>query len=411
MSKQNDCIGIPKYKKGSLFGSYDSKDDCTMYMFRETSKDDYQEYLVQLLAEGYLCYDMHQIEENYHSTFVMDGKQIVHVYFTACDSTTRIIVDPNTKLYNKAREFFHERKEETVLYQFELDYRMIDCGMCYVTRCEDGSFFIIDSAHRDSVNDHIRLYEFLSRLTPENEEIIISGWFFSHAHQDHIEKFMSFIEAGFKRCKIECLYFNFPALTTKGNENWKDDDKVTMREFDQLLCKHKEIPIIKLHTGQRFFVRNLEFEVLATHEDIYPQELARFNDSSTVLFMQVEGCKVLFLGDANIIESNILTERYGNYLKSDVVQISHHGYNGATVEVYEKANADVALFPVSLKDFNNNLIREPNKKALELCKEYYIAGNGTVGLALPYKLESVNVMEREITDKEWKKIPIREGCM
>ena len=38
---------------------------------------------------------------------------------------------------------------KTVLYQFENDYREIDCGMFYAIRCRDGSFFLIDSSHQN----------------------------------------------------------------------------------------------------------------------------------------------------------------------------------------------------------------------------------------------------------------------
>ena len=36
--------------------------------------------------------------------------------------------------------------------------------MCYIVRCCDGSFFVIDSAHMYSVNDDIRIIEFLRKL-------------------------------------------------------------------------------------------------------------------------------------------------------------------------------------------------------------------------------------------------------
>jgi beta-lactamase superfamily II metal-dependent hydrolase len=169
-----------------------------------------------------------------------------------------------------------------------------------------------------------------------------------------------------------------------------------MREFAELIEQHKELTIMRLHTGQHFYVRNLEFEVLATHEDIYPQGLAYFNDSSTVLMMTVDSCKILFLGDASIIESELLCNRYGDYLKADIVQVAHHGFNGATVSVYEHAAGRVALFPTSQEKYEENQGREPNKKAVELSKEIYVAGNGTAAFRLPYVLGEATVAKKEI---------------
>lgn len=278
----------------------------------------------------------------------------------------------------------------------ELDYRNIDCGMCYIVQCNDGSFFIVDSAHMFSTNDHIRLYNLLRSLTPSGEKIIISGWFFSHAHQDHIAKFMDFIEADFKDYKIECLYYNFPALTVAGADKWSDSDKQTMRQFDELIKRHPELPVIKLHTGQRFFIRNIKFEVLLTHEDIYPHDLACYNNSSAVLLMTVNDCKVLFLGDISILASDILYKRYGDYMKSDIVQVSHHGFNGASAQLYDYISAKIALFPTRQSSFNENLHREANQKVLELSKEVYIAGNGMTSFRLPYELGTAKVYPKEV---------------
>ncbi len=50
--------------------------------------------------------------------------------------------------------------------------------------------------------------------------------------------------------------------------------------------------------------------------------------------MTVDGCRALFLGDSNVEESSILVARYGSYLKSDIIQVAHHGYNGSNVGIY-----------------------------------------------------------------------------
>lgn len=386
---------IPFYEGGKEYSIYDCNHDCLMLHITDTTKQEYDNYLVLLHEAGFTLYDRHQIRDNYHATYIND-KFLLQVYFTLHDGITRIIMDPNTNLYKRKQDVAYSTDFPTTLYQMELDYRTIDCGMCYIIQCADGSFFIIDSAHMNSTHDHKRLYQLLQNLTPEGKKIIISGWFFSHAHQDHIVKFMDFIESDFKNYAIEGLYYNFPSLTIPGSERWSDSDKQTMKEFEGLVQKHSEIPVIKLHTGQKFFIRNLEFDVLTTHEDMFPQRLTRFNDSSTIIMMNVDGCKTLFLGDANVAECTITTTRYGFCLKSDIIQVAHHGYNPSNVGIYFCTDAAVALYPTRQDKYEENKLTESNKTVIEKSREIYIAGNGTVALKLPYSPNTAITFPREI---------------
>ena len=368
-----------------------------MCRITETTKRAYEDYLVLLQKEGFGLYDKNTIGKNEFSTFV--GKDLlIHVYYTGHDDVVRIVADPNTTLYKKKKEDF-ETLYSTTLYQLELDYKNIDCGMCYITQCEDGSFFMVDSAHMNSEEDHHRIHALLRQLTPAGKKIVIAGWFFTHAHQDHIAKFMDFLRFGYDDVVIESLYYNFPALSVLGSDRWTESDKQTMREFDELILQHANLSVIKLHTGQKIHIRNLEFEVLATHEDIYPGDLACYNDSSCILQMRVEGSKVMFLGDSNYTECQILIDRYGDYLKSDIVQVAHHGYNKDNVKVYSYIDARVALYATRQNRYEEVQDSPSNKVIKEISKELYIAGNGTVSLKLPYEPNSAIVFSQEVNTK------------
>lgn len=94
---------------------------------------------------------------------------------------------------------------------------------------------------------------------------------------------------------------------------------------------------------------------------------------------------MLFPGDAGMVESDILTERYGKMLKCDICQFSHHGHFGTSEVFYNLADADILLFPTTQIMFDNDYeSREINRKAISKCKEYYIASNGTIRIDLPY---------------------------
>jgi hypothetical protein len=386
---------IPVYRDQGCRDIFNCNNECYMLRITDTTKQEYDQYREHFQKKGYFLYDTHVIKDNYFATY-QSSSLIVQVYYTGHDKITRIVADPNTTLYQREQDVACRKRYDTTLYQMELDYRTIDCGMCYVIQCADGSFFIIDSAHMNSTNDHRRLYNLLCSLAPKGEKIVIAGWFFSHAHQDHIVKFMDFIQAGFDNYELECLYYNFPDLNVPGSDEWSDSDKQTMREFNELIRAHKELPVVKLHTGQRFFIRNLEFETLATHEDLYPENLACFNDSSTVLLMKVDGGKTMFLGDSNYTECNIINKRYGDYIKSDIVQVAHHGFNKDNVDVYRYINAGVALYPTDQRSYNASKFSESNKSVSKLSSEIYIAGNGTTAFKLPYQYNTAVTFPKEI---------------
>ena len=400
---------------------FKGSDGVIINIIPDSTESAYHDYVQRFKDEGFILYDSHSIGSNYFSVLIKKDEVhtaqeersfcnnpcfSVHVYYSECSNEIRIITDPlwlpypknnNSADINYADSNHANQGWKTCLYQFELDYRNVDCGMCYIIRTETGNFFIIDSGHMNSVNDHIRLHDFLRQLVPENEKICIKGWFFSHAHQDHIAKFMDFIEAGFDDYTIEKLYYNFPSLEfAPGHEEWNKEDNETIKLFNQLIEKHSELKVCKLHCGNHFFIDNIEFEVLGTHEDIYPLSVARFNDTSTVLMVSVDDCKILFPGDANNKMSYLLVSRYADLLKSDILQLSHHGFSGGTPELYERSKCSVVLVPTDRKHFEENLYREANKTALRYAKEVYVCSEGTVELPLPYKSGCATIYNTEI---------------
>ena len=114
------------------------------------------------------------------------------------------------------------------------------------------------------------------------------------------------------------------------------------------------IPYYKVHTGQVFFIRNLQFEVMYTHEDIHPWAMEFYNNTSTVIrltayYTNGNGAPVagsaaptnMILGDLQVRGSMVMRARYGDYLKSDMVQVAHHGGNGVEAALYEDIDAQV----------------------------------------------------------------------
>jgi hypothetical protein len=216
-------------------------------------------------------------------------------------------------------------------------------------------------------------------------------WLTSTCPHTHVGCFMDFAKKYSTRVQIQAFYYNFPSNTLPTSWYWGPEDTEVRCEFhDMMENVFAGVPHFKLHTGNVFKVRNIEFEVLYTHEDLYPEALNNFNDSSTILLMSVEGQKILWLGDTTFAGSDIIAKMYHTHLKSDMVQVAHHGFDGARKIIYALASPWVVLWPAPDYCFVGDLRREENHfLAYDCGAEHFISGVETACLPLPYVAHSV----------------------
>ena len=97
---------------------------------------------------------------------------------------------------------------------------------------------------------------------------------------------------------------------------------------------------------------------------------------------------MLFLGDVSDTGASRLNSAYGESLKSDFMQIAHHGLNSTSVikELYIYADAKYILYPAPLSWFNSNksganFYIETKSRTVE---QIFVSGAGTVEIYLPY---------------------------
>ncbi len=235
-------------------------------------------------------------------------------------------------------------------------------GNPYIVTLEDGSFVVVDGGFTNSA-DMKRLYDLLNALhkeatgadaTAENP-IRIAAWLLTHDHSDHYQLFFEFLRNRLytDTVVLERLIANFTSEEEIFNAV---DPGVAIRNYADSLNKllGGNCQYIKVHTGQKFHIANATFEVLGTHEDVYPARIARFNDTSTVVRVTLDHTNgsgkitsgssesILFLGDAEVKQSNSMNAMLGTYLESDIVQMSHHAGGGANLTLYKYALTTIA---------------------------------------------------------------------
>lgn len=371
---------------------YDCGNGATMALYPRSCREEYEAVRGSFAADGFTLFQENAWEGSLFCCLKRQGLT-VQLWYAADDGALRVTADPFTAPYQTVPTV---GSGPVTLWQFEVDHTLIDCGMCYIVKNSLGHYMVIDSAHTYSIHDNDRIYEFLRQQTPSGEKIVIDGWFFSHGHVDHIGKFCDFLRYNMgEDVEIKGLYYNFVPNTHRDNGQWLISDKIFTEQFHELV-EACAIPKIKLHTGQRFYLGDLQLDVLCTHEDVHPTDLANYNDSSVVLRMEAAGSVVMFPGDAGGAESEILCNRYPRLLKCDVMQVAHHGHFGCSTRFYELASAPVVLFPVTQIKYDEEFPRyEANQRAVALSKRCYLAANGTAEIPLPLDLEAIRVYPDE----------------
>ena len=270
-----------------------------------------------------------------------------------------------------------------------------DFGMSYVIRLADGRFLVIDGG-RELIPDADRLMACLQEGAPE-EKPVIAAWIFTHPHPDHYYCFFPFLERHREKVEIQKIFLNFPEadaleyypklVSPRSREAGVTANAHMLRLQETI--RDLNVPVYHPHTGQIYRIGDAVLEILASMDDTIGLS-ENINAASLVIRMELGSQITLWATDASF-EAARLPERYGNYLKADILQVPHHGFGigapAANIAGYQLIAPQVCLLPVS--DFNAFTAF----CAFKACTQYLmtkcnvnemITGETTRTLTLPY---------------------------
>ena len=355
-SMDNWYVDIPQLEGAVFSGSSSCNHNDVLYYYTDASVAAYDAYVKKLESQGYKRYMKNEMVGNKYATYLSeDGNVMLHVYYVKYEKAIRIVVGSavdQQKLpaqVNGAPKY--TKITESKITQMTLDYASGSFGMCYIVTLEDGSFIIFDGGGRQGVTDHVRLYNLLNKLNERpDRKIVIAAWILTHSHQDHYMVFYNFCKAYGNRVTIEQHISNVPDTVIRhnsGNPGGHMEDGT----FDEARQAAGGFELVKPYTGMQFWIRNAEIDVLYTYEAYYPQKLTIFNNSTMVLRMTIGGQTIMWLGDIQHEGSDVICDMYGAYIRSDIVQVAHHGGTGATKELYGLVNPAIAFWPAEYASY------------------------------------------------------------
>lgn len=387
-----DCL--PHYGDSDTAVQFvDIADNSRMLYVKKTNADEFNAYVAKLADAGFTEFATRQMGDNLYAIYKNDNK-ILHASYHAAGKEARITVDDayDMTLFTEQE---YEKVCEPAVHLLGMEFNSakdpdnyVQNALGLIFRLEDGRFIIVDSNYYGEKQANL-LYNQLCEMAVDKDNIVIAAWIFTHAHSDHVGAFCTFAGSSLKdKVTIQNFLYHF----TTDAQYKAANDSGALGNVRSAMRKYPTAGNIKAQSGQVLYVGGAEIEILFTFADMEPTVLGDHNTTSIVLRFTVQDNTLLVTGDASNKSCNYLVRKYGDYLRSDIAQIAHHGYNG-TKEFYETVDADTLLWPGGVRQFygRDGLYRimdwEFNKRALELAKEVYIAGDKGYTLALPHTPE------------------------
>ncbi len=219
--------------------------------------------------------------------------------------------------------------------------------MGYIIKTPNGKLIVIDGGNPGDAG-YLR------------EQIMESGghvdlWLITHCHDDHFCALMKILEAP-DGITIDRICYNFPPrdwLETVEPSDWN-------RAFFEVIDANADLFQV-LYEKDTLNIDGLQIEVLNDPMDFQqftdpsPNGGSNINDTSLVFrFTFPNGKTALFLGDLGLRAGDILEAKYGDALKSDIVQMAHHGQNGAGENVYQRIRPTLCMWTAPIWLWNND---------------------------------------------------------
>ena len=281
----------------------------------------------------------------YHFVEKILGYHFVYATFDEFPESPALEM-PAVYQYSFTREHLRLQRPQQIagaaLYSLNCSER-IDWNIgSFILKTREGKLIVIDGGHREELP---RLIECLKSIS--NEAVpTVTAWLFSHLHNDHIGAYQRLCEQEWRdKLIVKDVYCNFLTrefwtdLSPEANVNYGN-------AYDEMMSSNKALQTT-LHVvqkGDKITVDEIEFDVIHVPDLAFGDRM-NVNDSSVVYKMTYDaGQTLLFLGDAEWVCNQDLLANCRELLKSDVVQVGHHGCGNVSRACYELIGAQAYIW-------------------------------------------------------------------
>ena len=372
------CELLPAYSAriGEISAPYDCEDGNTAVSIVGTTLSEFSAYVSAIFATNATLYSKNEVEGNCFYTFIVNGddgvEYAVHLMYYPIRGNARIVWGKKGFLPVVDDAVFASGDYRTSILQYARNgvYNSQPAtgapGMSYIITLADGSFILIDGgprqrdqhftkalvdgewvdAPRDEEHDCDKLYRLLCERTPAGQKPVVAAWFITHGHSDHTDLAGDFLRKYKDQVEVRIAAYNLPDPLKHPIKNEPSDIlHITLQHvvkgFELVGATHWDV-----HTGQRMSFPGCEVEILHTHEDYFPKSYAWGNHTSSAFRFKFKGKTFMVLGDCESDICHQMFYKYGEYLKSDILQITHHGANGGSTDLNRVIDPEICLWPI-----------------------------------------------------------------
>lgn len=351
--------------------TYDCQDDSVLRTYKSKTADDFAQVRDYYTSLGYEVYSQNQKNGNDFITLVNDNA-MAHIYYLAFNGELNVVTSDTAGATLPPKTPAVTTGDYPITVTQMQDKRHVN-GMGYIIQLADGSFIVYDGAYADQSRS---IMQYLQSAAGDND-ILIRAWVLTHSHNDHYPAFHFFAQKYTKSVTVEHVIVapidEATAVATTGDSFF---NTVLPEDIQKFKAK-----AVYAHTGMEFTFGSLRMEILLAADDLYKENKHEnyFNNSSLVSRLYDDHYSFLVTADIGKAGCELMMDMYGDYLQSDICQVSHHGVEDAPLSFYELIKAPILYYPCSqwlydLEDRNNDVRDALEEK--DYTKEILIAELG-----------------------------------
>ena len=414
---------LPIYEGATYSCVSDSDIDGTQLVLDDANLEGYKAYISTLESMGFTTYTTNEINGNLFAT-LYNSEQTINIGYYEKLEECRIVMEPFTPktLIGLESDNNLPTVTTTQVTMLGCEYQASDGsykgnGLSLLFRLSDGSFVVVDGGH--TTNSAIFADNLINAIKDQakdyatGKDIRIAAWFVTHAHGDHMGMLRK--EASkFNQFTVERVVANLmseselqKSFASSNGGNFSSSDDVS-RGYVRQAAATLGAEMVVCHTGQRFYFGDTVFEILYTVENFAPSVTNALNTSS-LLFRAIttdasgKSTSVMVMGDVTGPAMSICNKIYGKNMRSEVVQVAHHGYqtwgnDSAMISSYGYMSPEIVLWPMGLHAYEtykekayNKVLWDGTNKNLH---KVFVAGwnNTRYILPLPYNGDPASVI-------------------